>query len=105
MEKGSAILEIGTQVKAWLVDFITSGPIVFVVLEGNHEVQIVRKLVGDTIRAYADPGTIRGDFAMDSTDWANAERRPVKNLIHASGNVEEASAEIALWFPERKGSS
>lgn len=93
-------LEIGRKVKAWLVDFITSGPVVVMVLGGNHAVQIVRKLVGNTIPAFADPGTIRGDFAMDSPDWANAEQRPVENLVHASGSVEEAEAEIALWFPD-----
>lgn len=98
-------LKIGRQVKAWLVDFITSGPVVVMVLEGNHAVQIVRKIVGHTIPAFADSGTIRGDFAVDSPDWANAEQRPVKNLVHASGNVEEAKAEIALWFPEYEGCS
>ena len=97
-------LESGRQVRAWLGDFIISGPVVAMVLEGNHAVQIVRKMVGHTIPAFADPGTIRGDFSMDSPDWANLEHRSVRNLIHASGTVEEAKVEITLWFPEHRGS-
>jgi nucleoside-diphosphate kinase len=95
----SDALEIGRQVKKWLVDYISSGPVVALVLSGNHAVDVVRKLVGSTIPLNALPGTIRGDFSVDSPDLANAEKRPVQNLIHASGNPEEAEHEIALWFP------
>ena len=89
---------IGKEIKQWLVGFMSSGPIIAMVLRGNRAVSIVRKMVGNTIPSLANPGTIRGDFSLDSPDLANPEKRPVLNLIHASGNVEEAKYEIALWF-------
>jgi len=91
-------LEIGRQVRGWLIDYVSSGPIVACVLEGIHAVSVVRKLVGDTLPYRAAPGTIRGDFSVDSPTVANLMKRPVRNLIHASGSVEEASMEIPLWF-------
>jgi nucleoside-diphosphate kinase len=94
--------EIGKKVKGWLVDYISSGPIVAMVISGNHAVDNVRKLVGSTIPLNAAPGTIRGDFSVDSPDLANGEKRPVQNLIHASGTVDEAEKEITLWFPSKK---
>jgi len=93
-------LEIGKMVKKWLVDFMTSGPVVAMVLRGNHAVDVVRKIAGDTIPLFAAPGTIRGDYAVDSPDLANAEHRAVANLVHASGTVDEAVYEIGLWFPD-----
>lgn len=92
-------VEIGRLVKGWLVDYMVSGPVVAMILEGNHSVDNVRRLVGKTLPIYADPGSIRGRFSIDSPDAANAERRPVRNLIHASGTPAEAASEIALWFP------
>jgi nucleoside-diphosphate kinase len=68
------------------------------VCEGIHAVSVVRKLVGDTLPYRAAPGTIRGDFSIDSPTAANLMKRPVRNLIHASGTVEEAQFEIPLWF-------
>jgi nucleoside-diphosphate kinase len=94
--------EIGKKIKEWLVDFICSGSVIAMVLEGNHAVSMVRKLVGSTMPSDAQPGTIRGDYSIESADIANFEKRPVRNLIHASGNIEEASFEIKLWFPDLK---
>jgi nucleoside-diphosphate kinase len=74
--------------------------VVAFVLEGIHAVSVARKLVGDTLPFRAAPGTIRGDYSIDSPTVANIEKRPVRNLIHASGSTEEADAEIALWFEE-----
>lgn len=91
-------VEIGTLVKQWLVEFMSSGPVVAGVLEGNRAIESVRKMVGATLPISADPGTIRGDYSTDSPDLANAEKRPVKNLIHASGDADEAAREIELWF-------
>lgn len=90
--------EIGVKVRGWLLDFMTSGPIVKIVIEGLHAIKMVRKIIGQTIPAFAEPGTIRGDFSIDSPDLANAKKRAVKNLIHASGNKEEAEHEIQHWF-------
>lgn len=93
------LVEIGRQVRGWLIDYVSSGPVVAFVLEGVHAVSTVRKLVGDTLPFRAAPGTIRGDFAIDSPTVANLAKRPVRNLVHASGTVEEAAVEIPLWFP------
>lgn len=93
-------VEMGRKVVGWLRDFITSGPIVAMVLEGQDAVAQVRRITGFTDPASADKGTIRGDLGTDSILKANHEKRPVHNLIHASGNPEEAASEIQLWFQE-----
>lgn len=90
--------KIGLQIREWLVDMIMAGPVFAFVLEGPHAVELVRKIVGHTLPAKAAPGTIRGDYSYDSSALANFGKRPIKNLLHASGNKEEADFEIALWF-------
>lgn len=90
--------EIGLKVREWLIEFMTSGPIVKMVIEGLHAIKMVRKIIGQTVPAFAEPGTIRGDFSIDSPDLANMKKRAVKNLIHASGNKQEAEHEISHWF-------
>ncbi len=96
-------VEVGKIIKGWLVDFMASGPIVAMVVEGNEAVKNVRRLVGHTLPNKAEPGSIRGRFSCDSPSAANEEKRPVTNLIHASGEVDEAQFEIGLWFPEMVG--
>jgi nucleoside-diphosphate kinase len=91
-------LEIGRVIKGWLLEYITSGPVVALILIGNRAVEEVRKLVGNTSPIFADSASIRGSFSSDSPDLANKEKRPLYNLIHASGSVEEAEHEISLWF-------
>jgi len=81
-----------------LEQFITEGPIVAMVIEGLHSVESVRKIVGPTEPKQAPPGTIRGDFAHHSYEWTDKKGIAIKNLIHASGNKEEAEQEIKLWF-------
>jgi nucleoside-diphosphate kinase len=93
-------VEIGNMVRKWLVDFLLSGPVVPMVISGNRAIETVRKIVGATLPVTAAPGTIRGDYSSDSPDLANSETRPVLNLIHASGDPDEAAREIKLWFPE-----
>jgi len=90
--------EIGKVVQKWLVDFMVSAPVMAVVLEGPHAIEIVRKIRGHTLPLKAEPGTITGDFSFDSSSLANNEQRPIRNLVHASGNKEEAEFEINLWF-------
>jgi len=77
---------------AGLVDFITSGPIVAVVVEGEKSVEVVRKLMGETDPVKAAPGTIRGDYGLDIGE----------NLIHGSDSEENAQVEISLFFPDLK---
>jgi nucleoside-diphosphate kinase len=81
-----------------LVNYMTAGPVVAMVWEGAHAVPLVRKLVGKTEPLTSDVGTIRGDYTLDSYAVSDAEGRAVRNLIHASGNVEEANFEISHWF-------
>jgi nucleoside-diphosphate kinase len=93
-------VEIGKLVKKWLVDYMTESPIVLMVVEGNHAVEVVRKLVGNTLPYKAEPGTIRGDYSVDSPDLANREKRAIRNIVHASDSPEEAKREISHWFKE-----
>lgn len=90
----------GRKVVGWLRKFITSGPIVALVLEGENAVALARKTTGFTDPSTAEKGTIRGDLGTDNILKANMEQRPVYNLIHASGSEEEAKKEIELWFGE-----
>jgi nucleoside-diphosphate kinase len=90
--------EIGLKIQGWMVNFITSGPVMAVVLEGQNAIKQVRELAGHTVPAKADPGTIRGDYSDDTPTIANKEKRPIMNLVHASGDKEEAEFEINLWF-------
>jgi len=90
--------EIGKMVRVWLMDYIMEGPVLALVLQAPHAVELVRKLAGHTLPLISAPGTIRGDFSFDSSYLANSSKRPIKNLIHASGNKEEAEYEIPLWF-------
>lgn len=82
------------------VEFMMSGPVIAVVLEGVQAVSLVRKMVGETEPKAALPGTIRGDYAHISFDYANEKGSSVPNLIHASGDEKEAAEEIKLWFSE-----
>lgn len=91
-------VEIGKMVNKWNIEFITSGPVVAILLEGAHAIDNVRMLAGNTLPVFAQPGTIRGDFSIDSPALANVRGRAVHNIIHASGNVEEATYEEQLWF-------
>ena len=95
-------VELGKLVRKWLIDYMSSGNAIPMVWEGNCAIKVVRKLLGATVPVEALPGTIRGDFSTDSPDVANAEFRAVQNLVHASGNAEEAAFEVELWFPELK---
>lgn len=88
----------GKKVRDQLIKMLTSGPIVALVLEGIDVVATVRKIVGSTYPNLAPPGTIRGDYAHISKEYANANELEVFNLIHASGNVEESKIEIDAWF-------
>ena len=91
-------LKIGKEVRKWLIDFMTSAPMIKMVVQGVHAVDMVRKIVGPTMPYLAEMGTIRGDYSADSAISANIERRAVYNLIHASETPEEAAHEIKHWF-------
>ena len=95
------LLKVGKVVRGWLVDFMISAPMVKMVVQGVHAVDMVRKIAGPTMPYLADMGTIRGDFSNDSPALANLEKRSVLNLVHASETPEEAKHEIAHWFGKK----
>jgi nucleoside-diphosphate kinase len=94
--------KIGLEVRQWLISFMTSAPVVKMVVQGLHAVDVVRKIAGDTMPYKADMGTIRGDFSIDSPALANKEKRAVMNIIHCSETPEEAEHEIKHWFGDQK---
>ena len=94
----SDLVRVGKTVRGWLLDFMSSAPLVKIIVQGVHAVDMVRKIVGPTMPYLAEMGTIRGDFSNDSPLNANVERRSVYNLVHASETPEEAKHEIAHWF-------
>jgi nucleoside-diphosphate kinase len=93
-------LEITKVVLESLKRYITSGPVIMMVWQGAHAVGIVRKITGATEPLSSDVGTIRGDFVLDSYVMSDVAGRAVRNILHASGTVEEAEDEIKLWFKE-----
>jgi len=88
----------GEMVFRTMTDYMSAGPVVAIVLEGVAAVENVRRIVGGTEPKSANPGTIRGDFAHHSFSYTDSKQREIRNLIHASGNLEEAKQEVALWF-------
>ncbi len=88
----------GEKVREMMINMLTSGPIVAVVLEGIEIVEVVRKMIGGTEPKAALPGTIRGDYAHISFKYADATGANIFNLIHASATPEEAEVEVAVWF-------
>lgn len=92
----------GQSIKDGLVEFLASGPIVAMVVEGEGAVPMIRKIVGATEPASAAPGTIRGDYSPDTYALANEQNRPLRNLVHASGTPDEAQNEIKVWFTEQE---
>lgn len=89
---------LGKETRNALLNFMTSGPIVKIIIQGVHSIDMVRKLVGHSIPARAEMGTIRGDYSTDSAVLANSEKRAVHNLVHASENAAEVKNELKLWF-------
>lgn len=77
---------------------VSSGPVIAVVLEGIGAVALVRKMVGVTDPKVAAPGTIRGDFAHVALDHVNENKLGLPNIIHASGDPDEAAQEVTHWF-------
>lgn len=88
----------GEHVRTMMIDMLTSGPIVAMVLEGIDVVEVVRKMIGATEPKSAAPGTIRGDYAHISYRFADENKIGVFNLIHASASPEEALVEVGIWF-------
>ncbi len=92
-ENGMAILEANAK-------YLSSGPVIAMIWSGSHSIDLVRKITGGTEPLSSDVGTIRGDYTLDSYKLADTDRRSIRNLIHASGSMEEAEKEIKIWFKE-----
>ena len=95
-------IEYGKDIIQQLVTFMTSGPVLTMVLEGNAAVGVVTKIVGATEPLSSDVGTIRGDLTVDSYDLAGVDERAVRNLIHCSDCPEEAARETKIWFDDNE---
>jgi len=95
MENGKAIMKSNAK-------YLSAGPVIAMVWQGNQATGLVRKITGITEPLSSDVGTIRGDFTLDTYQMADSGQRSIRNLIHASGNPEEAEKEIPIWFKENE---
>lgn len=91
MENGKAVMMSNAK-------YLSAGPVVAMIWQGNQACALVRKITGSTEPLTADVGSIRSDFTLDTYSLADTDQRSVRNLLHASGNVEEAEKEIPIWF-------
>jgi len=94
--------KIGEMIYDWNVKYLTSGPMVAVLIKGLHAIDMVRKIVGHTLPSKADMGTVRGDYSVDSPTLANEQKRAIRNIVHASGDPDEAKHEIEYWFSDKE---
>ena len=99
-EKVANYLEQGRKIVNWMRNYLTEGPVVAIILQGENAVARVREVNGYTDPKEAKKGTIRGDFGIDDILTANREQRAVRTIVHASGTKEEAEKEIPIWFKE-----
>jgi nucleoside-diphosphate kinase len=89
----------GMKVLGKLRGYFGRGPVLVIRVGGEDAIKEVRRVTGYTDPATAEKGSIRGDLGRDSIEASTAEGRAVENLVHASGNPEEAEAELRLWLP------
>jgi len=103
-EKGVKIdktpIEIGKMIREQLIDYISERPLLVMIWEGPHAIDLGRKTAGHTNPLKADVGSIRGDYSMESYFLADDLQRAIQNLIHASGSTQEAEREIKIWFKD-----
>ena len=99
-EIGQVITRRGEKVFNNVLTTMNEGPVIAMVLEGIEAVELVRKLVGSTEPKSSAPGTIRGDFSHMSYGYGDAQDISIPNLIHASGDVDDAAKEIPHWFTD-----
>lgn len=99
---GQVITRRGETVFNQVLGMMTDSPVIAMVFEGVEAVELVRKLVGSTEPKSSAPGTIRGDFSHMSYGYADSEEKGIPNLIHASGDSEEAVKEVAHWFTDEE---
>lgn len=105
-EKGIQVTEIpqamGSKIRESLIEQFAGRPLVAMVWQGAHAVALGRKTVGSTNPLTADIGSIRGDYTVDSYDLSDSLDLPVRTLVHASSDIDEAQREIKLWFADNE---
>lgn len=94
-ENGTAIMKANAK-------YMSAGPVIAIIWQGNQAVALARKITGGTEPLSSDMGTIRGDYTLDTYQMADTGQRSIRNLIHASGTPEEAEKEIPIWFNEKE---
>lgn len=99
---GKSPVDFAEGVRKNLMDFMSSGPVVAMVWQGMGAVPVVRKITGSTEPLSSAPGTIRGDYTIDSYTASDIDKRAVRNIIHSSGSVDEANKEIPIWFDKKE---
>jgi nucleoside-diphosphate kinase len=99
---GNDPIEFAENIRKTLVNYLSSGPVVVMIWQGMNAIGVVRKITGGTEPLTSVPGTIRGDFTIDSYTASDADKRSVRNIIHSSGSIEEAKNEIDVWFKEEE---
>lgn len=99
---GTMVSRHGKQIFDITVEMMQQGPVIAFVLEGVGAVEVVRKMVGATEPKSALPGTIRGDYAHVNYSRADSQKKGIPNLLHASGDLEEAKKEIKHWFKDEE---
>lgn len=98
IDPGMTPVELGKRTRQMLLDHLANRPVLFMIWEGPHAVALGRKTAGATNPLVADIGSIRGDYSTESYEMSDELGRAIHSLVHASGSVEEAEAEIAIWF-------
>ncbi|MEN9582103.1 MAG: hypothetical protein RL641_57 [Candidatus Parcubacteria bacterium] len=92
-------IDYGRDIIKTIVKYMTSGPVVMMVWEGNQSVAVIKKLVGSTEPSTSDVGTIRGDLTIDSYGMSDFDgSRAIRNLVHCTDNPGESEHEISVWF-------
>lgn len=100
VDLGKKPVEIAENIQKRLVKYLTTGPVVAMVIEGAHAIASVRKIRGATNPLQADIGTITADYTIDSYFLSDPDERSIRNLVHASGSLDEAKREVSLWFKD-----
>lgn len=95
-------LEVTERILNNLKKYMSSGPVIAMVWQGAHVVEIIRKVTGGTEPLTSNMGTIRGDYVLDSYVMSDMDGRAIRNLIHASGSIDEAKMEIDHWFKKEE---
>lgn len=95
-------VQVSTRIRNYLLEYLSSGPVVAMVLEGNEAIYATRKIAGSTEPLRADPSTIRGQFSIDSYGRSDEKKRPIMNIVHASEDSKTADREIKVWFKPKE---